>query len=160
MKTNMKAFAVLIGIALTAWAQVDDQQPKPEPQPPQIVKQSPRFEAVDVFIDSNKAALAAYQFELNTEQGQVEIVGIEGGEHTAFAEPPFYDPKAMKQNRVILAAFNTGDELPVGKTRIARVHVMVSGQIEPAYSARLTVSASAEGDAIPANISVVKGVKS
>ena len=49
---------------------------------------APRFAVVDVYIDAANAALAAYQVEILTTQGTVKIVGIEGGEHAAFKEPP------------------------------------------------------------------------
>ena len=116
-----------------------------------------RFEVLDVFVDSGDRALAAYQFELSAESGSVQIVGIEGGEHAAFSEPPYYDPVALSEDRVILAAFSTGEALPKGKTRVARVHTQVSGPQEPNYVARLTVSASADGVTISADTSVAKG---
>ena len=51
-----------------------------------------RFAAVDVYVDATDKTLGAYQFELTAEVGEIAIVGIEGGEHPAFAEPPYYDP--------------------------------------------------------------------
>ena len=107
-----------------------------------------RFAAVDVYVDSKDQPLAAYQFELATEVGDVKIVGIEGGEHPAFKEPPFYDPAALSQNRVIIAAFNTGQDLPKGKTRVARVHVQITGDTEPEYAVKLHVAGSTEGEQI------------
>src|SRR4051812_49287196 len=79
------------------------------------------FGALDIFIDSKDAPLAAYQFEFWAD-GDVKLVGLEGGEHVAFKEPPHYDPRALTlpEPRVIVAAFNTGNDLPKGKTRVAR----------------------------------------
>ena len=74
-----------------------------------------RFEAVEVDIDSGDKPLAVYQLELLDPTHSTVIVGIEGGEHAAFAKPPYYDPAALSRNRVIIAAFNTGNELPTGK---------------------------------------------
>ncbi len=109
-----------------------------------------RFTAVDVYIDAGDRPLAAYQFELSALPGQFKIVGIEGGEHAAFTEPPYYDPAALNRNRVIIAAFNTGNDLPSGKTRVARVHVQVIGHPAPNYDVKLIVVADAEGETITA----------
>ena len=116
-----------------------------------------RFTYVNVYIDSKDQPLAAYQFELKTTAGSVEIVGIEGGEHQAFAEPPYYDPAALRNDRVIIAAFNTGKQLPTGKTRIARVHLQISGDESPQFSVDLQVAGSTDGQTIEANISIVQG---
>ena len=115
-----------------------------------------RFEAIDVFVDSGSNALAAYQFELKSESPGVEIVGIEGGEHQAFEEPPFYDPKAMNNNRVILAAFNTGDNLPSGRSRVARIHVQLQGSGAKRYRTELKASATTDGQKIQAQIEIAK----
>ena len=47
-----------------------------------------RFAAVEVFIDSGEQPIAAWQFQLAAERGDVKIVGIERGEHPAFSHPP------------------------------------------------------------------------
>ena len=60
------------------------------------------------------SALAAYQIEFSVTNILTKIVGIEGGQHPAFREPPFYDPKAMQQERVIIAAFSTDNAEPYG----------------------------------------------
>jgi hypothetical protein len=124
--------------------------------PNDVANGAVRFEAIDVFVDSGTAPLAAYQFELASETPGVEIVGIEGGEHAAFEEPPFYDPKAMNNNRVILAAFNTGNDLPSGRSRVARIHVQLEGPGLKEYRTKLAVSATTDGTTIPATISVAK----
>lgn len=108
-----------------------------------------RFAAVDVSFDSGEAALAAYQFELSASSGEFKIVGVEGGEHAAFTEPPYYDPKALSQDRIIIAAFDTGDDLPTGKTRVARIHVEIIGNIAPTFDVQVIVAASADGQSIP-----------
>lgn len=113
-----------------------------------------RFTHVDIFIDSARTPLAAWQLELKALRGDVKIVGIEGGEHTAFREPPYYDPAAMNGGRVILAAFSTSKELPAGRTRAARVHVMITGAEAPQYDLALTVAAGADGRPIHATASV------
>ena len=62
------------------------------------------FQAVDVFVDSGAAPLAAYQIEFKSKTGAARIVGIEGGaEATPFNAAPHYDPDAIKQERVVIA---------------------------------------------------------
>lgn len=120
---------------------------------PDAVASAVRFAAVDVYIDAGDWPVAAYQFELSASAGEFKIVGIEGGEHAAFAEPPYYDPAALNRDRVIIAAFNTGDDLPSGKVRVARVHVQVIGEPSPTYDVKLIVVADADGEAITAKAS-------
>jgi hypothetical protein len=109
-----------------------------------------RFRAVDVYVDSKDKPLAAYQLEFSVTNGNAKIVGIEGGGHPAFSEPPFYDPKAMQQERVILAAFSTAaaDKLPTGKTRVATIHLQVSGGVEPKFELKLQTIAGSNGNKI------------
>lgn len=116
-----------------------------------------RFEWVDAYIDPQGHSLAAYQFELKAMGADVALVGVEGGEHPAYVEPPYYDPKANLHNRIVIAAFNTGENLPSTKTRVARIMVRVSGTADPKYSAKLEVAASADARPIEANISVIEG---
>ena len=113
-----------------------------------------RFGAVDVYIDSGETPLAAYQLELAAEVGEVKIVGIEGSDHPAFKKPPYYDPAAMNRDRVILAAFTTRKELPKGKTRVARIHVQIIGEVQPQYAVKLDLAATTEGKQMPAKVSL------
>jgi hypothetical protein len=115
-----------------------------------------RFVSLPVYIDSGSQALAAYQFELKVKTGQVKIVGVENGEHPAFAQPPYYDPAALAKDRIIIAAFNTGKNLPTGRTRVTSIQLQIIGQAEPQYELNLTVTADAEGKEIPAKISYGK----
>src|SRR5580765_8487964 len=84
-----------------------------------------RFRTVDIFVDTQGAPLAAYQLEFAITNSAARIVGIEGGEAPAFRQPPYYDPKAMQQERVIIAAFTTepAGNLPRSKTRVATIHL-------------------------------------
>jgi hypothetical protein len=111
-----------------------------------------RFAPVHVYIDSGSHSLGAYQFELRTVRGSVKIVGVEGGEHKAYKQPPYYDPAALANNRIKIAAFNTSGELPSGKSRVATLHLMITGSVEPEYKLDLTVSADADAEEIPAKI--------
>lgn len=114
---------------------------------------SPRFTAVNVYIDAQASPLAAWQVELTDGHG-VQIVGVEGGEHAAYAKPPYYDPNAMKDNRIILAAFSTAKDLPAGKTRVARIHVMVEGGAEPKFEVRSSLAAAADGKEVEATVTL------
>jgi hypothetical protein len=112
------------------------------------------FRATGIFVDSKDKPLAAYQLDFTASAG-AKIIGIEGGEHAAFKEVPFYDPKAMQHERVIMGAFSTAkaDKLPTGKTRVATIHLLTTGSEPPHYEVRLTASATAGGKKIPAQAS-------
>ena len=117
-----------------------------------------RFAAVDVFVDSGDKPLAAYQFEMTARVGAFKIVGVEGGADAAFKQPPYYDPAALSRERIVIAAFNTGRDLPKGKTRVARIHVQISGNEEPQYDVKLVVAASMDGEKISATATWSKAV--
>ena len=114
---------------------------------PAAPNQRVRFQAVDIFIDSKESPLAAYQLEFSAKTGNARVVGVEGGEHSAFNEAPYYDPKAIQQERVIIAAFNTGaaDQLPKGKTRVATIHVQITGDQSPEFKLNLETAADSDG---------------
>lgn len=107
-----------------------------------------RFRSIDVYIDPGAKGLAAYQFELLC---NAKIVGIEGGETTSFAEAPFYDPEALHAGgRIIIAGFTLDDDIPAGRVRVARVHVMEKGATS--YTPRLIAAAAPGGRRIQARI--------
>jgi hypothetical protein len=110
-----------------------------------------RFCAVDIYLDSGSTPLAAYQLEFAATNGAVKIVGIEGGEHPAFRQPPFYDPKALQHERVILASFSTAaaSALPTGRTRVATVHYQSSDTQAPRFQLKLQTAADAQGAKVP-----------
>ncbi|MEN8128285.1 MAG: hypothetical protein ABFR90_10860 [Planctomycetota bacterium] len=116
-----------------------------------------RFAPLHIYIDSGQAPLAAYQFELKTLAGQVRIVGVEGSEHAAFQHAPYYDTAALMNDRIIIAAYSTDAELPAGATRIATLHLQITGDIEPDYELILTVAADADGRRTHATITYQKG---
>ncbi len=128
------------------------------PGPDGVVSNAIRFEAIDVFIDSGDQPLAAWQLELSCHTKDVEIVGIEGGEHPAFKEPPFYDPRAMNNNRVILGAFSTDsdEQHPRGRSRVARVHLQVTGPGERLWHTEFTTAASSDGRKMQGELSIAK----
>ncbi len=112
-----------------------------------------RFEFIDIYINSGDAPLAAYQFELTDASESMKIVGIEGGEHEAFATPPYYDPKALRNNRVIIAALSTAADLPTGRTRVATVHVQVEVDVIPEITINLDIAGDVQGNEIDAKVS-------
>jgi hypothetical protein len=114
-----------------------------------------RFGAVDIYVDSGSTPLAAYQIEFAATNGLARIVGIEGGEHAAFRQPPFYDPKAIQQERVIVASFSTAAraDLPKGKTRIATIHYQTTDLRPPQFRLTLQIAGDAQANKIPAEAS-------
>ncbi len=130
---------------------------QPLPQVQQLAQaRVSRFAAVDVVIDSKDQPLAAYQISFAASAGDVSIVSIEGGKHAAFAEPPYYDPKAIQNERAILAGFSTrgAGDLPKGRTRVATVHVEIRGNVEPQFEWKVQVAATVKGESIPVEVSV------
>lgn len=115
-----------------------------------------RFEAVHVYLDTKSEPLAAYQISVRAIKGDVKIVGIEGGDPAAFKQPPFYDPKAIQQEHVILAAFSTKpkSELPKGRIRVATIHVQVTGAGEPEFETKVQAAATADGTKILSTVSI------
>src|SRR4051812_25706787 len=133
------------------------------PAPARLAAQSggeavARFEAFDIYVDSGAAALAAYQVELKA-TGDVKAVGIEGGAAAAFSGAPYYDPAALHdgqvRERIVIAAFNTGDDVPAGRTRVARVHVQVTGA-EPEWSLKVQSAGTKDGSRIEAKAEISK----
>ncbi len=117
-----------------------------------------RFEAVDIFVDSGPAALAAYQIEVIArfagEGGSATLVGVEGGAHAEFAQPPYYDPAALHadqaKERIIIAGMSTAgtDDLPRGRVRVARLHMRIDG--EARYVTNLMVAGGPSAEKITA----------
>lgn len=116
------------------------------------------FCTVDIFVDSGSAPLAAYQLRFAVTNGVAKIVGIEGGEHPAFRQPPFYDPKAIQSEVAILASFNTGPaaELPTAKTRVATIHLQTTGTTTPQFEVKLQTAADAQGNKTSGTVSFEK----
>lgn len=115
-----------------------------------------RFAALDVHLESAEP-VAAWQFELSEAAGRMRVVGVENGDIPAFARAPYYDRKAVndgRADRIIVADFTlrSGNELPVGRFRIATVHVRLTGDSEPEYVLRLVTAGNAEGEPVPATV--------
>lgn len=136
--------------------------PEDKDKAPEVdVNERIRFSHVKVFIDSKQWPLAAYQFDMSIKRGKVKFVGIAGGEHAAFKEPPYYDPKFMTGERAVIAAFSmhAKDRLPTGKTAVAFIQVQVTGLEQPLYEIKLDVAATTNGKKIPAEISIEQGIE-
>lgn len=120
---------------------------------------APRFAAVDLFIDSGDRPLGAYQLEFRAMNVGAVIVGVEGGDAAPFKEAPFYDPAAMRHERVILAAFSTAVDLPRGRTRIARIHLMTRADSIPEYQTTLITASTGEGRKFEATLQHEQGAE-
>ena len=149
MKITVTLTAVVVVCGALAWAGT-----VVAPQPVGV-----RLAFVDVHIDPHGKPLAAWQFQFKAAAGNVTIAGLEGGEHPAYREPAYYDPQAIQQQRIIAAAFNTAapDDLPPNRTRVARVHLLIVGNVEPQYELELTTAATTDGTKIDADISLQQG---
>ena len=141
------AMVILMGVLLAAAAGVQRQGPVEQP-----ARAATRFEAVDVFVDSGPSPLGAWQVEIKAVAGDVKLVGIEGGDGV-YKDAPYYDAAALHEDqirdRIVLAAFSTGPDLPTGKARVARLHVQASGGAAK-YSVKLMTAGSADGTKIEA----------
>ncbi len=115
-----------------------------------------KFIPLHVYIDSGSQPLAAYQFELNASDN-VKIVGIEGGQHPSFNSPPYYDTKAIMNQRIIIADYSTNQDLPTGKSRIATLHLQVSDTQTPYFETQLTIAGNENGQPIDGIISTERG---
>lgn len=102
----------------------------------------PHFQPMAIFLDS-ESPIAAYQVEVEVVRGEASFVGIEGGE-APLDQPPHYDPRALSDTRIVLAAFDTEGALTPGRHRVATLHVRQRGD-DVRY--RVTVTAVADANA-------------
>ena len=143
---------LLLAFALAAGPAVHPEQQKPGP-----ATAPSSFKIVDIYIDSGPTPLAAYEFEFMAMSGDVQIVGIEKGDSPLFGDPPYYDPAALSNNRIIIGSFNTTNELPTQRSRVARLHLHISGNTRPQYALSLIVAGSRDGTPIAATASFKEG---
>jgi hypothetical protein len=127
-------------------------------QQPATEESRSRFGAVDIHVDSGSTPLAAYQLEFAATNGVARIVGIEGGEHPVFRQPPFYDPKALQHERVIIASFSTASaaKLPIGKTRVATIHYQTTETQPAQFDLKLQTAGDPQGNRISAQASFME----
>jgi hypothetical protein len=147
--SRLRAIATLAAIGIGATVALGLQQVSAQPPLPDV-----RFAAIAIYVDSSEP-LAAWQFELTEATGSMAVVGVENGESAAFPEAPHYDLEAVAQDRadrIIVADYSLAASagLPRGRTRVATVHVRLSGGREPAFELQLTAAGNADGQPIPA----------
>jgi len=104
-----------------------------------------QFQTVDLYMNSGKRELAAYQVEIYYPAETVKIVGVEGGDKQAFQTPPTYDERGFEGGRIILAAFTEEDTCPKGRTRVARIHLALESVEEADIQGELMAAAEKGG---------------
>jgi hypothetical protein len=129
---------------------------RPAPTTAPATRPTSRFAWLGVYVDSGRSPLAAYQLEVTSGEGAMNVVGIEGGEHRAYRSPPFHDRIEIIRNRVVLAAYSTSADLPVGATRVARIHVEI-GDARPRFGAKIVVAGSPDAKPIAARCWLMEG---
>jgi hypothetical protein len=154
-----RAVAVILMLLLASFGRAQQPATAPATTVPGTSAGAVRFQTVDVTLDPKGQPLAAYQLEFVADEGRVKLVGVEGGDHAAYREPPYYDPAALSRHRVIVAAFSTSADLPRTPVRVARLHVQVSGDGPPQWTAKLIVASSNQSPSIPADVRVSEGAK-
>ena len=106
--------------------------PVPRPAEPEGGEPAAGFAAVPVYVDPGGRPLAAYQFALSATNANLRVVGLENGEHPAFATPPYHDPAAIAEGdagaRIVVADFSlrAADALPTARVRVTTVMVQVT----------------------------------
>ena len=113
------------------------------------------FYPVDIYIDSGKRPLAAWQIEVHYDDADISITGVEGGD-SPFTEPPYYDHPGMRSGRIILAAFTTDRKAPAGRLRVARLHLMEEADGDGRVSFSLILDAGPDGEPFEAGINAVR----
>src|SRR5205809_1093579 len=104
----------------------------------------PHFAVYDLYNNTDGEPLAAYQVKIKALSGNVKIVSIEGGEHFAFKDAPYFDPKAIQNATVKLAAFSTASasDLPEKRTRVVSIHIHVDGPGKVTFNLILQTAAT------------------
>lgn len=115
------------------------------------------FRALDITIDSGSEKLGAYQIEIKYSRDLVKITGIEGGENKAFNKAPYYDPRGLSAGRIILAAIaDSKTRTPTGKTRVARLHLMVPSDKAPDLAITPVAAVNSNGKKIKITITAAQ----
>lgn len=159
--TRLLAAIVLVCLAAVLIAQA--------PIAPTAPAAPAKFITCDILIDSGQTPLAAWQIDVRAtiDGGTVELVGVEGGGVAGgpFAQAPFYDPEALTHDRIVLAAFSTDkpETLPTRETRIARLHMRITGEAAsamnpaPEFTTKLITAADPAGTKITPTVRATLG---
>ncbi|MEE8106933.1 MAG: hypothetical protein V3T86_15470 [Planctomycetota bacterium] len=111
------------------------------------------FQAYDVFIDAGDSALAVYQVEIRASKGAL-VTGVEGGV-APFAQAPYYDPAALQGGRIVIGAFTKNQNVPRGRVRVARLHMMEENGAAT-YTVKVIAAAGPDGEKTPAKIELAR----
>jgi hypothetical protein len=89
----------------------------------------------------------------------MKIVGVENGASAAYSRAPYYDREAVQlgtADRIIVADFSLAEpsQLPSGRTRVATLHLMLTGPGEPAFELDLVTAVRHDGRTIDASIAL------
>lgn len=115
------------------------------------------LKTLDVFVDSGDQPLAAWQLEVHAPATELTLIHVAGGTHPAFQQRPYYyvDAGPLHGRRIQLAAWSVDRNLPVGRSRVARLQVQLPQTATPVWSPELTAAAASDGRRIPAEVSIV-----
>ncbi|GAB4549695.1 MAG: hypothetical protein Tsb0013_11100 [Phycisphaerales bacterium] len=145
-------------VATLAWGTTHKHIASVETLPAAHNTQPVRFAPLDVYIDTGDQPLGAWQVELAPKPefaGHVSIVGIAGGD-LPFTDAPYYDERAIRGERVIIADFETDkDALHPGRSRVAQVQLRIEGERDPDFDIALHTAARHDGAAITAAVEAV-----
>lgn len=133
------------------------------PAAPAVVPGETRILTFDIMLDVGSRPLAAFQIEVAlSAPDTAHITGmfIRGGDHPALQRQPLFDSRRVSRpgarTTFTIANFDTGQDLPSGDVRVARLVLITVGPGHPGVTARLVIAAGAEGVPIPAGLRVVE----
>lgn len=115
------------------------------------------FGTIVVTLDPAGQELAGWQLRADFGKSDARIVGVEGGEHPAYADPPHYDPKALNTGEIILAALGSNEELPTDATIVAILHVEHDRSGLPPLEISEVVAVGADGNEITVTVTQENG---
>lgn len=142
--TSLRTFVLCVGALLALVSAAPRVAMPPTAQLPST-HEDLRFETRDVVIDPRGTPLAAWQVRIVDPSGRARIVGVEGGADRVYAEPPHHDPRALSRGAIVLAAYDTTHAGPSTPSRVARVHIAVTGAADVVFDVTLEVAASPGG---------------
>jgi hypothetical protein len=160
MKRLLLAIPIVAVLLVGAWLARAAMAPRPTAATTQRIElpagAGMRFLPVDILLDTGTHPLGAYQVEITAKNAA--IVGLEGGDPAPFHNAPYYDPAALQPGpagsagRIIVAAFSTDANLPAGTSRVARLHLALSGlpgvNVAPDLVAKLVVATDGAGQTV------------